>query len=173
VRTQLTAAPPARARGLDVHVRAGLEEVSAGALEMRADPRARRDYAWCLAAWMHGELDRAMPGGPDGHEFRGRFHDAVRRIAGHHDPGDTVAVFSHGAAIRVYTALHTGITPGEATGLEIMNTGAAVLNGGPGDGWDLAGWHREPLGGSGLEDPAAHDVTGESAQEVLENADSS
>jgi broad specificity phosphatase PhoE len=170
VRTQLTAAPLARARGLKVQVRAGLEEISAGALEMRGDQQARQAYASCLAAWMHGELDRAMPGGADGHEFKGRFHRAVRQIAGCHDPGDTVAVFSHGAAIRVYTALHAGIPAGEATRLEIMNTGAAALQGSPGTGWDLARWHREPLGGLGLEDPAAQDVTGESAKEVLEPA---
>ena len=41
VRTQQTAAPLAAAHGLDVQVRAGLREVSAGELEMRFDAVAR------------------------------------------------------------------------------------------------------------------------------------
>lgn len=168
VRTQLTAAPLAHVRGLAVQVRPGLEEISAGELEMRGDEQARQAYASCLAAWMHGDLGRAMPAGPDGHEFAGRFDTAVQEIARCHDPGDTVAVFSHGAAIRVYTALRAGVEAGDAVQLQIMNTGAAVLEGRPDSGWELAARHREPLGGLGLEDPAAHDITGEGAEEALE-----
>jgi hypothetical protein len=40
----------------------------------------------------------------------------------------------------------------------------------PRTGWDLAAWHREPLGGLLLQDPAPHDVTGESAEDILEYA---
>lgn len=169
VRTQLTAAPLAEARGLAVQVRPGLEEVPAGALEMRGDPDARHAYISCLVAWTHGELDRPMPGGPDGHAFLGRFDAAVQQIVRDHDPEDTVAVFSHGAAIRLWTALRGGIGADEALQLEIMNTGAAVLEDRAGGGWDLVAWHRDPLGGPGLEDRTAEDVTGESAEEVLED----
>lgn len=135
---------------------------------MRGDEEARQAYSACLAAWMHGDLDHAMPAGPDGYGFAERFDTAVQEIAQSHDDTDTVVVFSHGAAIRVYTALRTGIEASEATQLEIMNTGVAVLEDRPDSGWELVVWHREPLGGLGLEDPAAHDVTGESAEDVLE-----
>lgn len=168
VRTQLTAAPLAEAHGLAVQVRAGLEEISAGELEMRGDPEARRAYISCLLAWVHGDLDRPMPGGPDGHAFLGRYEAALQQIAQDHRPADTAAVFSHGAAIRVYTALRAGIDAAEAAELEIMNTGAAVLENRAGGGWELTAWHRDPLGGAVLVDPAAEDVTGESAEEVLE-----
>lgn len=167
VRTQLTAAPLAESRGLDVRVRAGLEEVSAGDLELRADSDAVHAYAGCLVQWMHGDLDHSLPGGTTGHEFLGRYETALRTIAEDHDPGDTVAVFSHGAAIRVYTALAARLHPEVATELRIMNTGMGLLEGQPETGWELARWASEPLGGLLLEDLQAHDVTGESAEEAI------
>lgn len=60
VRTQLTAAPLARARGLEVQIQSGLEEVSAGALMMRSDEEAVHGYGETLVAWMHGELGRPV-----------------------------------------------------------------------------------------------------------------
>jgi probable phosphoglycerate mutase len=55
----------------------------------------------------------------------------------------------------------------EAAKQRIRNTGLAVMHGDPATGWELLQWHEEPLGGAGLEDPAAHDVTGESPEEAV------
>lgn len=170
VRTQLTAAPLGEARGLEVRVRPGLEEVSAGDLEMRSDEDAVEAYIGCLAAWIDGDLGRAVPGGPDGRAFLRRFDDAVRAIAAGHGPADTVVAFSHGAAMRTWTALRTGIDGQAAAELRIMNTGMGVLDGDPDAGWRLLQWHHEPLGGLELEDAAAHDVTGESQDEAVADA---
>ncbi|HET6626726.1 MAG TPA: histidine phosphatase family protein [Nocardioidaceae bacterium] len=167
VRTQLTAAPLAESRGLDVHVREGLEEVAAGELELRADRDAVHAYAGCLVSWMCGDLERRMPGGTAGREFYDRYEAALSTIAMEHDPDDTVVVFSHGAAIRVYTALAAGLHPEVSTELRIMNTGMGLLEGHPKTGWELARWSSEPLGGLQLEDLQAHDVTGESAEEAI------
>jgi broad specificity phosphatase PhoE len=167
VRTQLTAAPLADSRGLDVSVCPGLEEVSAGHLELRGDGEAVQTYAACVASWMWGDLERRMPGGSTGHEFYARYDAALRVIAAHHGDGDTVAVFSHGAAIRVYTALAAGLHPEVATELRIMNTGMGLLEGEPETGWELTRWSSEPLGGLALEDFHAHDVTGESTEETM------
>ena len=41
-----------------------------------------------------------------------RYDAAVRDIAQGHGRGDTVALFSHGAAIRVYAALAAGLDAG-------------------------------------------------------------
>lgn len=76
-------------------------------------------------------------------------------------------VFSHGAAIRVYTALAASLDPEVSTELWIMNTGMGVLEGHPETGWELARWSSEPLGGHQLEDRRAHDITGESAEEAV------
>jgi broad specificity phosphatase PhoE len=129
-------------------------------------------YVDCIAAWLRGELDHRVPGGTSGHEFRARYDAAVRDIAATHHPDDAVAVFSHGAAIRVYAALAAGLDPGVSSEMSIMNTGLGLLEGHPDGGWRLSRWSSEPLGGVGLEDLHAHDVTGESTDEVAHECES-
>jgi len=171
VRTQLTGRPLGQERLLDVDVRSGLEEISAGRLEMRSDAEAVGAYRDGVAAWMHRELDHTVPGGVTGHDFLDRFDGAVRAIVKGHGRDDAVAVFSHGAAIRVYTALVTDISAEEAASMWIMNTGMALLEGHPDDGWRLAEWSSNPLGGAHLADDRAHDVTGEEVDEDDEVTD--
>ena len=166
VRTQQTARPLAEARGLVVDVRPGLEEVSAGAYEMRADADAVHGYVGCLAAWLDGDLARAMPGGPDGHAFMDRYGRAIDAIAAEHPEGGTVAVVSHGAAIRVFASLVGGVAAQEAQALGIDNTGMAVLEGSPEAGWRLERWRSEPLGGAHLSGHGPADVTGESVADA-------
>jgi broad specificity phosphatase PhoE len=156
VRTQLTATPLAAARGLDVVVSDGLEEIAAGDLEMRTDDEAIAAYADTVAAWIAGDLGTAMPGGPDGHSFFDRYDAAVRGLAGAQPEDATVVAVSHGAAIRTFAARHGG--PREA---RLLNTGAVVLEGSPDAGWTVTRWSREPLGGAHLIDESAHDVTGD------------
>jgi broad specificity phosphatase PhoE len=166
VRTQLTAAPLAAVRQLPVEVSPGLEEVSAGSLEMRSDAEAVTGYVECLAAWMAGDLDRAMPGGPDGRAFWSRYDDAISAIAARHGPDETAVVLSHGAAIRVWTTLAARIPLEQAHELSIANTGMAVLEGDPASGWHLERWQGDPLGGTSLLDVDADDVTGDSTDEA-------
>lgn len=170
VRTQLTAAPLAAARRLPVQVRPGLEEITAGDLELRSDPDAIAGYAECLAAWMAGDLDRAMPGGGDGRAFWSRYDGAITAIAAQHGPDETVVAFSHGAAIRVFTALATQMAVEEAHRLSLANTGMAALEGDPGSGWHLERWYADPLGGPSLLDDSAADVTGDSTDESTDDA---
>lgn len=156
VRTQLTAAPLAAARGIDVVVRDGLEEIDAGHLEMKTDAAAVASYADTVTAWIAGDLGAAMPGGADGHDFFGRYDAAVGAITGDHADDATVVAFSHGAAIRTFAARHGG--PQEA---RLLNTGAVVLEGSPYRGWVVTRWSRDPLGGAHLADPVAVDPTGD------------
>lgn len=167
VRTQLTATPLARARGLEVEERAGFEEIAAGDLEMLTDADAVHAYAECIGAWMHGDLERRMPGGTTGREFYTAYDAAVRAVASEAGPDETPVVFSHGAAIRAYTTLAAGVDPAVAIDMRIMNTGMAMLDGDPDGGWRLSRWSAEPLGGVALADDHAHDVTGESTDEAL------
>lgn len=165
VRTQLTAAPLAEAWGLDVVVRPGLEEISAGDLEMRSDEPSVAEYADGVGRWLTGDLEHRVPGGESGTAFLERYDAAVAAVAAEHGRDDTVAVFSHGAAIRAWASLAARIAPEVSTELRIMNTGMAVLEGAPGGPWELTRWTSEPLGGLDLEDPQADDVTGDSAEE--------
>ena len=77
VRTQLTAAPLAGARGLTPTVFDGLREVRAGDLEGRSDTAAVTTYVGCVVSWAAGDLDARVPGSEDGHEFLARY-DEVR-----------------------------------------------------------------------------------------------
>jgi broad specificity phosphatase PhoE len=156
VRTQLTAAPLAAARGLDVAVVDGLEEIDAGHLEMRSDDDSVAAYADTVAAWIDGDLATAMPGGSDGHAFFGRYDAAVGAIAAGHADDATVVAFSHGAAIRTFAARH-----GAPADARLLNTGAVVLEGSPYVGWTVTRWSRDPLGGADLADAAAVDPTGD------------
>ena len=156
VRTQLTAAPLATARGLEVVVSDGLEETAAGHLAIKTDDASVAAYSDTVAAWIAGDLAATMPGGTDGHGFFERYGAAIGAITGDHADDATVVAFSHGAAIRTFAARHGG--PPEA---RLLNTGAVVLEGSPYRGWVVTRWSRDPLGGPHLADPAAHDVTGD------------
>src|SRR5688572_7713120 len=73
LRTQLTAAPLARDRGLESSVVNGIHEIEASDLEGLSTRRAATRYLETVFSWAAGDLDLAMPGGPDGHDFFGRF----------------------------------------------------------------------------------------------------
>ena len=172
LRARQSAAPLARAHGLPVDVRPGLEEVRAGDLEMASDRASVETYLGTLATWMRGDLAHRMPGGPDGHAFVERYDAAVRAVCDGRRPGDRVAVFSHGAAIRSYTGIRaTGPTVEEMVERRIRNTGLVELDGDPDAGWRVVRWTGEPLGGPELADSAVHDVTGEGADEAVAEAE--
>ncbi|WP_374121968.1 histidine phosphatase family protein [Frankia sp. AiPa1] len=169
VRTQLTAAPLAGARGLRVAVTEGVEEIAAGDLEMRSDRAAVMTYLDVTHSWIHGDLKRVMPGGHDGRAFVAGYDAAIANIAATHDEQDTVLVVSHGAAIRAWVAIRArGIGSAEDRWLE--NTGMVTLDGDPVAGWDLAAWRAEPLGGSAPPAATAHDVTGAPVREAENRA---
>ena len=170
IRTQQTAAPLARTRG-EMHrvVLPGIHEIEAGKLEGRTDKRAVRKYVKTIWAWGGGNLSKRMPGAGDGHEFYGRFDADIARVAAEHDPDATVAVFSHGAAIRVWTAARaTNIAPDFPGRQHLDNTGIVALEGSPTEGWIVTRWGGEPLGGAQLNDPNADDITGETLDEAVE-----
>ncbi len=170
VRTQQTAAPLARVRG-EMHrvVLPGIHEIEAGDLEGRTDKTSVRAYIDVIWAWVDGDLERRMPGAGDGNDFFGRFDADIAQVASEHDPDATVAVFSHGAAIRVWSAARAANIARDYPGRHYLeNTGLVALEGSPADGWNMVGWTREPLGGAELKDPSADDVTGEPLEEAGE-----
>jgi probable phosphoglycerate mutase len=169
LRTQITAMPLARSRGLEIQVMDGLREIEAGALEKLTDHASHLRYMTTVFAWSSGELDRRMPAGPNGHDFFGRYDDAIGRIieayeASEADSGaGAVAVVSHGAAIRVWAASRAhNIDTEFAIRHMLANTGIVALEGNSDDGWNLIHWDGSPVGGLALADPTAEDPTGES-----------
>lgn len=138
-RTQLTAAPLAAARRLDVQIRDGVRELSAGDLEMRGDDEAVSAYLATALAWSEGDTSRRLPGGEDGAEALARFDAVVQEAA---DSGaGTVAVVSHGAVIRMWVAARAGnLGTAYVARHGLGNTGVAVLTGSPAEGWQVLSW---------------------------------
>lgn len=163
IRTQLTAAPLARDRGLDITVLPGMQEIEAGDLEDRSDKAAIKIFLTTTFAWGQGDLDVLMPGGTDGHAFFRRFDDGIATVA--HLP--TAVVFNHGSAIRVWVAARAiNIPPKFAGDHDLGNTGVIELDGSPEQGWRLLSWQGTPVGGADLIDATAPDPTGESLDDL-------
>ena len=166
IRTQITAAPLSTLRGLEIQVLEGLREIEAGSLEKLTDKESHLRYLGTVFGWAGGELHRRMPAGPSGHEFFERFDASIARIADaasaeNAGGSGTVAVVSHGAAIRVWAGLRaTNLEAGFAARHVLANTGIVALEGDPDAGWRLIHWDDSPVGGLALVDPTAEDPTG-------------
>lgn len=164
IRTQITAAPLASARSLTVEVLEGLHEIEAGSLEKLTDKESHLRYLGTVFGWAAGELHRRMPAGPSGHDFFERYDASIARIAAASGNAGTVAVFSHGAAIRVWTGLRAGNVEADFAARHVLaNTGIVALEGDPDAGWRLIHWDGSPVGGLALADPTAEDPTGGTA----------
>lgn len=152
VRTQLTAAPLAAARGLEVIVRDGIRELSAGDLEMLPGhtPQGER-YLRTVFAWAAGDTALRMPGGESGEEALARYDAVVAEAAA--SGARSVAMVSHGAAIRVWTAARAdNVDVTFAATHPLENTGVIILEGSPTDGWKALSWEGatvEPAGEGG------------------------
>ncbi len=170
-RTAETAAPLAASLGLDPQVLEGFEEIEAGDLEDRRDMPSVMTYVRTAFGWAAGDLDVRMPGAIDGVEFFARFDAAIDVVATQH-PDATVAIVSHGAAIRVWSGSRAANLSADYTAhRHLDNTGVVVLTGSPADGWVAETWAGEPVGGLGLADalPAndsAADPTGDPIDEL-------
>lgn len=157
VRTQLTASPLAEIAQREVQVKEGFEEILAGEIEMRSDLASQRRYMEVLFEWAGGDLSASLPRGESGHAFLERYRAAVADVVSAHDENDTVAVFSHGAAIRSFVEAETQASrQGRAEHLD--NTGMVELVGDPDSGWTLVQWVGQPLGGAALLGDRLHDV---------------
>lgn len=160
LRTQLTARPLSRDRALVQRVIDGIHEIEASDLEGLSSHKAAMRYLDTVFSWAAGDLDLAMPGGPNGHDFFGRFDTAVESVAREHD--GTVAVVSHGAAIRTWVGARARNTDANyAAAHALSNTGVIIVTGSVSAGWDVEEWDGEPVGGRQLLDASADDPTGE------------
>jgi broad specificity phosphatase PhoE len=158
-RTSLTAAPLAAKLGIDVQIHDGLREISAGQFEGRSDKESVHAYMGTILSWWQDSAAR-VPGGESGDEFFARFTAAIAEATRGH--AGTVAVFSHGAAIRTWaSATSRNIDEAFSRAHDLPNTAMIVLEGSPADGWTATHWNGEPVGGEELDDPTAADPTGE------------
>lgn len=108
---------------------------------MRGDDEAAALYLATAFAWSAGDVERRMPGGENGVEALGRFDSVVAEAA---DSGaETVAMVSHGAAIRMWVAARAAnVDVAYASSRPLGNTAAVVLSGSPDQGWQTLVWGR-------------------------------
>jgi len=165
VRTHLTAAPLAAARGLDPVERSGAREIEAGDVEGNTDEASVHQYVHTLFAWAGGDLDVRMPGAENGHEVLARF-DAV--VAEAEALGvENVAIVSHGAMIRAWCGVRAANVDQEFIRHHyVVNTGIVLVDGSSGTGWEVSSWL-----GSSVSEAAARGVTSDHspASEPLED----
>jgi broad specificity phosphatase PhoE len=153
VRTHLTAAPLAAARGLVPVERAGLREISAGDVEGNTDEASVHQYVHTLLAWCGGDLDLRMPGADSGREVIARFDEVVAEVEAL--GVDTVVLVSHGAMIRAWCATRTSNIDLEfVTHHYVVNTGIVIIDGSSDDGWEVTSWL-----GSSVSEAAAQGVS--------------
>lgn len=148
IRAQLTAAPLAAARGLQVHVRAGLREIAAGDWEMLGDDESVHGYLQLIGSWMAGRLDERSPGagGESGREVLRRFDGVIREIVATGVGG--AAVVAHGAVNRLWASLRAQNLNDEFGATHALhNTGIVVLSGDLQQGWTARSWTSAELTG--------------------------
>ena len=100
LRARQTAAPIARACGLEAVPVAALHERRMGALSGVPMAEGWAAYTAAMAAWQAGDLDAAHEGGESFAAIRDRVLPALEEMARRH-PGATIAVVAHGVVIRV------------------------------------------------------------------------
>lgn len=111
----------------------------------RGDTEAAEVYLTTAFAWAAGETALRMPGGESGAEALGRFDTVVAEAAA--TGAGTVAMVSHGAAIRVWTAARArNVDVPFATAHPLDNTTTVILEGSPEEGWAALSWAGADVG---------------------------
>mgnify|MGYP000718768116 CR=1 FL=1 len=134
--------------GLELHTDPGLREISLGAWEDKPWGELERCDAMNLIRFNHSSPDFRVEGGETFAQVQARLKGTVLRLAAAH-PGQTIALFSHGTAIRCLQAALRGLGPGEMDGLgHSDNTAVSCLK------WDGAAFQLAFEGDNSHLDPA-------------------
>ncbi|SPM29872.1 histidine phosphatase family protein [Mycobacterium terramassiliense] len=115
-------------RGMEV---ADIHEVQVGRLENRSDDDAVAEFNAVYERWHRGELDLPLPGGESGNDVLDRYVPVLtglrmRYLDDDEFNGDIVVV-SHGAAIRLASAVLAGVDGDFALDNHLDNAESVVL----------------------------------------------
>lgn len=109
----------------------GIHEVQVGALENRNDDDAVAEFNAIYERWQHGELDVPLPGGETANEVLDRYvpvlTDLRMRYLDNHEFSGDIVVVSHGAAIRLVSAVLAGVDANFALDNHLGNAESVVL----------------------------------------------
>ncbi len=114
-----------------LHVVDGIHEVQVGDLENRSDEAAHDEFNGTYRRWHSGELEVTLPGGESGRQVLDRYLPVLERLRLRYLDDDAwhgdIVVVSHGAAIRLVSAVLAGIDAGFAIDHHLANTESVVL----------------------------------------------
>jgi len=131
VRAAQTAAEISGEIGVDAREFEGIHEVQVGDLEDRNDDDAIALFETIYQRWYEGDLDVPMPGGETGNEVLDRYVPVLTQLRMRYLDNDAwhgdIVVVSHGAAIRLVSAVLAGVEATFALDHHLANTEAVVL----------------------------------------------
>jgi broad specificity phosphatase PhoE len=131
VRASQTAAEIADEVGLDTHELHGIHEVQVGDLEDRNDDAAIEEFNTIYQRWHEGDLDHPLPGGETARQVLDRYLPVITQLRMRYLDDDAfhgdVVVVSHGAAIRLASAVLAGVDGSFALDHHLGNTESIVL----------------------------------------------
>lgn len=168
VRAAQTATEIAQQAGLATVEFDGLHEVQVGELENRNDDAALAEFNTTYQRWHEGELGLHLPGGENAHQVLERYLPVITQLrllyldddAWHGD----IVVVSHGAVIRLASAVLAGIDGTFALGNHLSNTEAVVLAPITDGRWSCLQW-------GALTPPFYPESDGRPAHDALQSAD--
>jgi broad specificity phosphatase PhoE len=122
----------------------GIHEVQVGDLENRNDDDAVAAFNAVYERWLKGERDVSMPGGESADEVLDRYLPVLNELRTTHldraDWTDDIVVVSHGAAIRLTSAVLADVDSSFALDHHLANTEAVILTTADDGGWDCLQW---------------------------------
>jgi probable phosphoglycerate mutase len=123
---------------------AGIHEVQVGELENRNDDDAVAEFNAIYDRWHHGELDVPLPGGETGNEVLDRYVPVLTDLRMRHldddDWNGDIIVVSHGAAIRLASAVLAGVDANFALDNHLDNAQSVVLTPITDGRWSCVRW---------------------------------
>ena len=123
--------------GLDTHEVEGIHEVQVGDLEDRNDDDAIASFETVYQRWHEGDLDVPMPGGETGNEVLDRYVPVLTQLRMRYLDDDAwhgdIVVVSHGAAIRLVSAVLAGVAGAVLVGCVGVGIGVSIAK-------NLIGW---------------------------------
>ena len=131
VRAAQTAREIADELGVDTHEVEGIHEVQVGRLEDRHDDAAIAEFNSIYERWHQGRVDVPLPDGETARQVLNRYLPVVTQLRMRYLDDDAftgdVVMVSHGAAIRLASAVLAGVDGSFALDHHLGNTEAVVL----------------------------------------------
>jgi broad specificity phosphatase PhoE len=123
-RTQQTAGPLARTRGMAVHIDAAFDEVDLGDWQGRTFDEVRDQEAW--RHWCAHRGSAQPPGGERFADVAQRMRDGLHRLVREH-PGRNVLVVGHGDPIKAAIASVLGLSLDQLETFDIAPASVSVI----------------------------------------------